>query len=179
MSELNLIPYSIRDKKDRNQKKRQYFMLGIVGIFFLLFLLFLPEAQFLRVKKQEASYKKQLEALNVEKLNTEYDEIKKEIGSLNQYIEKVDNLTKNKISSCGRIEALESYIPLNVVVDNLVYNDKEMIINGTSTGMQSASEFAANLQMSGNYKDVRITNVNLNNQDEKAEIYKFTIKCVY
>lgn len=181
MYELNLLPDFLREKKQKKIQSRKYFVAGFC-IFCVMFLLVcFPILKSIKVQSNEQKYKKQVEKLNIDTLITRNENIKNEIESYNQYINKVEYLSKNKILVSQKIRELEQYVPADIVFNNLTCGEDELIINGTAKSLSSISNFAANIQISGKYKDVRIGSVTMESQAAGSDnsvgnvYYRFTI----
>ncbi len=184
MSELNLLPPYLKKKRQQKINIRNYFLIGIIGVCFILFLIYIPISGLLKVKSEELKYKTQAAQTNGDAINIENENIKREIDNYKQYIDKVENLTQNKIIISNKIHELEQYVPVDIVFDSLTYGENGLTINATANSIDSISEFTANIQTSGSYKNVRVSNIRMENQTDTSnntqnnEVYKFTINAV-
>lgn len=184
MSELNLLPSYLKKKRQQKINIRNYILIGILGLCFILFLIYIPISELLKVKSEELKYKIQAEQTNGDAINIENEDIKKEIDNYKQYVGKVEHLTQNKIIVSNKIHELEKYVPVDIVFDSLTYSENALTINATANSIDSISEFTANIQMSGAYKNVRVSNIRMENQTDTSnntqnnEVYKFTINAV-
>lgn len=182
MAELNLLPKHLKEKRQQRVKIRNIIIFGLLGLSVFIYFLYIPFIQLLKVRVEEGKYKKQADAMNGKAIVENNEMLKKEIDMYKQYIDKVDYLTKSKIIVTDNLRELEPYVPKDVVFDSLAYSKIGITIDATAQKMDSISEFAANLQMSNNYKDVRISSItkvseNTTNSAGK-ESYKFTINAV-
>lgn len=181
MAELNLLPPYLKRKRQQKINIRNYIIAGIAVVGIILLLIYIPISELINVKSEELKLKKQTEQTNGASINVENEKIKKEIESYEQYIEKVEYLTGNKILISNRIHELEQYVPADVVFDSLSYGENGLTINATAKSLNSISEFTANIQMSGTYKNVRVSNIRMEDQEiadsnSNGNVqYKFTI----
>lgn len=179
MAELNLLPPYLKEKKQQKIKNRNYILTGIIVFIIILLLIYIPISELVNVKSEELRFKKQAEQTEGASINMENENIKKEIENYKQYIGKVEYLTKNKILVSNKIHELEQYVPVDIVFDSLTYGENGLTINATAKNLDSISEFTANIQMSGTYKNVRVSNIRIEDQsaaDSNANSqYKFTI----
>lgn len=170
MTELNLLPYSFREKR-----KRRLFYQNVIGII-IIFLcvmfisLYYPLNELSGLKKQADSLKRQVDSY--QHIIIESNNLRKQIDELNSYINKVTALTSNRIIVVDKIRGLQAYIPQDIYFNSLNYNSDVITINGVTPNYQSISEFTANLQMSQNYMDTKITNINY---DKAEKSYTFSI----
>jgi Tfp pilus assembly protein PilN len=184
MSELNLLPPYLKKKRQQKINIRNYILIGILGLCFILFLIYIPISGLLKVKSEELKYKTQAEQTNGDAINMENENIKKEIDNYKQYIEKVQLLTQKKVIVSNKIHELEQYVPVDIVFDSLAYGENGLTINATASSIDSISEFTANIQKSSSYKNVRVSNIRMENQTDTSnntqnnEVYKFTINAV-
>jgi Tfp pilus assembly protein PilN len=182
MAELNLLPKHLKEKNQQRIKIRNYILMGLAGACLFVFFMYIPFVRLIKVKIVESQYKKQVDIINSKAISEESANIKKEIEGYQQYIDKVDYLTQNKVIVTDKLHELEQYVPEDVVFDSLTYNKSGLTIAATAQSMDSISEFAANLQASNNYSDVRISSITIENQDagnnKATESYKFTINAV-
>lgn len=184
MTELNLLPPYLKDKRQHKKNIRNYILAGMLGIMFIIFLFYIPISELLKVESQELKYKIQAKQANGDVINNENENIKKEIDNYKKYIDKVEGLTKNKVMISNKIHELEQYVPVDVVFDSLSYGENGLTINATANSLDSISEFTANIQKSGSYKNVRVSNItmedktNTGNNSQNNKVYKFTINAV-
>lgn len=184
MTELNLLPPYLKKKKQQEIKIRNYILVGIIGLSVFLFIMYIPLYELSRVRSEEIDYKKQAEEANSTSIRVENENIKTKIENYELYIERVENLTQNKIMISNRISELEQYIPLDILFDSLTYGEMGLTINATAKSLDSISKFTANMQMSGTYNNVRVSNVRMESgtangsSTQNSEVYKFTINAV-
>lgn len=177
MSELNLIPYHLKGKQDKGKRMVTYYKMGAVGLVILIFIIGFPKLILFGLNIQEAMYKRMVEEMSVKTIDQQIQEINNEIGEYRQYIDKVTKLATNKIISNDKISEINKYVPADIVFDELTYETESITIGGTTPNLGSVSGFAANLELSNNYKLVRINSIQsgTNENGEKAS-YKFIIK---
>lgn len=181
MSELNLLPPYLKEKRQQKINIRNYTLAGIIAFGIILLLIYIPASQLINVKSEELRFKKQAEKTDGDAIIMENEKIKKEIDNYDGYIEKVKNLTENKTLISSKIHELEQYVPVDVVFDSLKYGEDGLSINATAKSLKSISEFTANLQRSGAYKNVRISDIKMedtgtaDNNTNSSGQYKFTV----
>lgn len=170
MGELNLIPYELKEKKKGNLKKLKYIMIGCSILIVLIIAILVPEIKLYFMKKEKASMDAQITSgaaiLNENKnLNTQID-------SINEYINKVQLLSKQRVIVSDEINGVNKYVPKEVVLKNLGFTTGEISLTATTQRYNAISEFTANLQMSKEYSRAEITNITYNAQQTK---YTFTL----
>lgn len=181
MAELNLIPPHLKEKEQQRLKTRNYILFGITALVIILISIYIPVSELINVKSEELSLMKQAEQTDGASINEENENIKKEIENYKEYIEKVEYLTQNKILISNKIHELEQYVTQDVIFDSLAYGENGLTINATAQSLESISVFTANIQISGAYKTVRVSNIRKDEQTAAdsntggSSQYKFTI----
>lgn len=170
MTELNLIPYSIKKKRRNKLIYIQYISLGIVILCILFFGVYFPMGKLSKLKTEVASLKKQ--AYSSQGIIEEGQNFRNQINNLDKFINKVNELTTNKVIVSDKIRGLQAFIPQDIIFNNLNYSGNIVSINGEALKYNSISEFAANLQMSQNYSGARISNINYNKMNNS---YNFSL----
>lgn len=174
MNELNLIPYGIKQKKQRVFIIRQYIAYAIILICILFMGLYIPNFLLHQFKNQE---QRLLDQVNENKAAVrERELIATEIENYNNKIKVIDTLINNKIKAADKIRELEQYTPTDVKVLNMNYNSTGITIQGTAGDYNSTAEFAANLEMSKKYKQSKIISIS---KDNAINSYIFTIELRY
>lgn len=178
MRELNLVPYEIRFKKERELKIRNY----IAGAAILLCVLFVgvyvPKLRFISLKNKEAELKQQIELKS--SIMNENQKINSEINNINIYTDKINVITKDRVLVSNKIESIGKYIPQDINLFSLNYDNNSVTLNGTTKTYSSVAEFAANLQSSKEFKSVELSTINgegVNN--ESTSKYNFTVVISY
>lgn len=174
MAELNLIPYRIREQRRKRFLFKQYIYIAIIIFCLLFFGLYFPMGTLSGLENKSNSLKQQISVYQV--TINENQSLSNQINTLNKYISEVNGLTINKISVFDRVRGIEAYIPLDIIFDSLVYDTNLITINGAASNYSSISEFAANLQMSKDYCNSKINNINY---DSTNKLYKFTLTIRY
>lgn len=170
MRELNLLPYSYKEQQLRRSFYRNILASVILAICVIILSLYFPMRQLSSLERQSKNYQQRVASF--QPILAEGDRLRKQLDELNSYINKVTSLTSTKIIVVDKIRGLQAFIPQDVYFNNLNYSDGTINISGITTNYSSISEFAANLQMSENYRNTKITNINF---DEQANSYTFSI----
>lgn len=158
MKELNLIPYNLRE--ERNKKiKTKYIAYITVAIFCVIILNFtIPTLYINQLKKQEDSLRAQLKAGS--KILDENKSLLGQINDIKLYTDKVDLLSKQRTIVVTRIQDIQKQVPSDVIFQGLTYSKDGVNINASTVNYNSINEFAANLQTSKLYKSVKLNNIN-------------------
>lgn len=175
MSELNLLPYELKAKRSKELKRNTYISY-IVIVFAILFTsVYIPKLYVIKLEKDTEKYSNYISGNSKIMIKN-----KKLIGGIENYKiynDKVDFITKQKVDVTDKIRNLQKYISKDIILTNLTYSKGVITINGATLNYNSISAFAANLQMSKEYKKAKIINIsNSDNKDlNKQGQYVFTI----
>lgn len=171
MGELNLIPYNLKENKNKKFQFRQYIALGIIIIAIIFGAIYYPYYRLNSLRKQEQSLKTQLN--NGKNIIQEGEALKKEISELNEYIGKAELLTKEKLITSVKLRGIEKLIPPSIALKELNYSDSnKMVLIGRTKNYNAISEFGANLRVSKDYPNAKINNISFDK--DKVE-YTFTL----
>lgn len=174
MSELNLIPYSLREKKIKERKIRNYSSYALI-LFSLLFIsVYIPKLRLNSLNKDIVSLKAEL--TDSAPILNENKELKDKFNLVKDYIAKVDAVSKSDKSTIEKLKQLETAIPKDIIIRSLNYDKNgTLAMSGETKNYNSIAEFTANLEVSNNYKKVFVTNVTNNSQQSQTAGYSFTI----
>ncbi len=177
MSELNLIPYELKAKREKALRIKKYGSIGII-IFAVFFAInYIPNLYLDKLILKENSL--EVEITSNAKVLNENTKILAEIKSYDSYIKEVDALKKHRVNITDKIKNLQKYTPLDVVITSIDYSNGALTLSGTTTSSPSISAFVANLQMSKEYPSARIVSIIDDNSNATATMqsgkYKFTI----
>ncbi|MDF2502997.1 PilN domain-containing protein [Clostridium sp.] len=174
MKELNLIPYELKKKRDKEISLYKVILYGIIAIFIVFVILYVPNFILNHYKSEEAQLKWRVDLSS--SVNAEKGSLTDEINSYRTYTEKINGISKGKVLISDKIRGIQKLIPGDLTIVTLTYNDKVITINGTTNNYNSISEFAANLQLTDNYKNSRINSItdSIGNQGSSSG-YNFTI----
>jgi type IV pilus assembly protein PilN len=175
MTELNLIPYHIKEKRLKVLKYRQYASYGILALCVLFMGAYMPGMFLTEIRKQEISLKVQADAGAA--VLEESSMIKQDMDNIKSYIEKVDAFSGSRVFAGERIKGIEIYIPKDVAFKSMTYSKGTIVVNAVTNNYNSIGEFCANLQMSGKYAGVRVNSVNSGSDIQSR--YSFTINITY
>ena len=174
MNELNLIPYSLKQKNQKLFVTRQYSALVILILCMLFAGVYFPSLKLTQLRAQE---KILLSKVNESKAAMEENKIiSSELASYNERVQLIDYFSKNKIIVSSRIIDIEKYIPKDIKLVSLNYTMEGTTITGSTNNYNAVAEFAANLQTSQKYKSAKIIGINGNGQQNP---YNFSINILY
>jgi type IV pilus assembly protein PilN len=157
MKELNLIPYELKKKRDKETSAYRAILYGIIAIFIILVMLYIPNI----VLNYYISERNQLK-LTIDDNNSVSNEkgnLISEINSYKIYTEKIDSIKKGKILLSDKIRGIQKFVPKDLTIKTLTYNNEVITIDGTTNNYNSISEFVANLQLTDDYKNARINSI--------------------
>lgn len=174
MKELNLIPYSLKERKQKAYNIRQYAAYAVIFVCVLFMGLYIPNFMLKGFKLQEQYLQKEIDKNKA--VVEENKSITDKIESYNNRIKVIQKISENKITAEDKIKIIEKYIPQDVNIKNLSYNRGSITIEANCKNYNSASEFAANLEMSKMYKSARLINIL---KDTSGTYYAFNIYLQY
>ena len=157
MSELNLLPYSIKQKKMANLGLIQGLLVIILIAAILAAGAYLPYLKLVELRAEETSLKANVDKAKIAKIDN--DKLKKETTLIKDYIDKVDNVKKFKTSVHPIVKNLEKYLPKDVVIKNFAYTKGTINITASCKNYDSIDEFVANLQETKEYSNSTVSNL--------------------
>lgn len=157
MKELNLIPYNIRQKKEKELRLRNNTAIGIIALCILFLCVYIPKLSLAKLYGKANELQQQVNANS--KVLEDNKKLTSEINDINTYINNIDSITKKRILASERIRDLQQYTPKEVVVKSITYTKNSININGTSSVYNPIAEFAANLQNSKKMSKVNIVSI--------------------
>jgi hypothetical protein len=174
MTELNLVPEHIRERKTRLSQARLRTII-IVSAFIMIFIaLYIPSNIIGTLEEKEIEYK-----LNSGISNFDVDDetlIKDEVNKLRNYIDNVEKLKMNRIIVSDKIYNLQKYLPSDLKILNIVYSHGELTVSGFTTKYILISDFVLNLQSVRDFNNTRITSIKYNQVNNS---YLFNIKIIF
>lgn len=173
MRELNLIPYEIKEKRDKEISVYKAGLYGIIAVCIIFVMLYIPNLILNYYKSEGNQLKLKIDANS--SVSAEKGNLTDEINSYRTYTEKINNISKGKILFNDKLRGIQKLIPSDLTIVTLTYNSKVITINGTTNNYNSISEFAANLQLTGNYKNSRINSITSSSNQVGGSSYNFTI----
>ena len=179
MSELNLIPYELKAKRNKTIKLKNYISIAIIILAILFVILYIPNLYLDKLNSEENSLTVKISSNS--KVFAENTKLLGEIESYNSYIKQVDTLKKQRVSVSDKVKNLQKYISASLVLTKIDYSNGILALEGTTTDYSSVSIFVANLQMTKEYPLSRIVKINgddsqsTNNTSVVLGKYKFTI----
>jgi Tfp pilus assembly protein PilN len=174
MNEINLIPYSLKEKKQKIYIIRQYNAVIMLILCILFSGVYFPSMKLSQLKEQEKAL---LSKVNENKSAMEQNKIiSSELASYNERAQLIDYFSKNKIIISTRIMDIEKYIPRDIKLGSFNYTKEGATITGSTNNYNAVAEFAANLQTSKKYKSAKVVGIT---GDGKQSSYSFSINIVY
>jgi len=174
MQELNLIPYSIKERKTKRDRYQSYFIYLLLLIVILAAGVIIPATNLVSLEQQQVLLQKQVQKSQV--AVSENAMIKKQLTDLKGYTDKVDYLTKSKVSTTDRFGALGKNVPTDVVFTSLKYTQTGIDVSATASYYNSICEMGAQLETSKNYTKSEIDKISY---DDTKSLYTFSIKLEY
>jgi Tfp pilus assembly protein PilN len=172
--QLNLIPYGLKEKKQRIFQIRQN-----IGYCILLALAIFSGTYFPSVKLAQLRVEEQrlLARVNENKAAIEESKlIANEIAGYNERVKLIEYISKNKVQATTKIADIQKYIHTDIRLVSLNYTAEGIAIVGNTGNYNAISEFVANLQTSKKFKTVKINSIN---KDGDGILYSFTIDIKY
>lgn len=173
MKELNLIPYELKEKRDKEISAYKAALYGIIAIFIIFIMLYIPYFILNHYKSEENQLKLKINANS--SVNAEKQSLVDEINSYTTYTEKINSISKGKILFSDKIKGIQKFIPSDLTIQTLNYSNRVITVNGITNNYNSISEFVANLQLSDDYKNARINSITSASNQSGSSSYNFTI----
>lgn len=172
MSELNLIPYELKAKRANVLKFRKYISYAIIVAAIFVFIVFIPKGYLMLLNSRENAITQEIS--DNSKTILENKKLISDMENYKMYNDKVDLITKQKVNVKDKIQNLSKYIPKDVYLSNINLANGNINLTGVTSNYDSISIFTANLQMSQEYKNAKINNINTNGSNESGK-YQFSI----
>ena len=147
MSELNLIPYELRNKNQKSSANRDLALISILVLAVMVFGILALRFQFNILKSKDSALKAEIKKSEV--ILNERDNLVQSISRINKYISKVDEITKQKVMVTPRVREIEKDIPSDVKLTMLSYNADGISLSASSGNYNSLCIFCANLEIDG------------------------------
>jgi Tfp pilus assembly protein PilN len=157
MSELNLLPYELRNKKQKLIANRNLGFILILVLAVLVMGILALRFELNLLKSRDEVLK--LEIKKSQNVLDERNNLIQSISGINKYLGKVEEITKQKIMITPKVREIEKDIPPDVKLTMLSYTADGISLSASSGNYSSLCIFCANLEMDGNYKDVRVNNI--------------------
>lgn len=157
MEELNLLPYSLKQRQMSSRKKRKYFF----GIFLIVMALILAFGipVFLYYNSLNKDKIAELQLSDKQILNMKNKKLEKAINSDKMYLKSIDMMTSEKYSTKDNIALFQTFMTSDIYFESFSYNRQGVEIKGNAKYYNSPLEFAANMQLSRKFADVKLLNV--------------------
>ena len=158
MSELNLIPTSIKEKRAKKLRRNNMINISIIVLSVLFLGLYFPYLILTNSTAEESRLKQQIQANH--SIVNEYNAIKAEIEKSKELTGKVQSFENVRSFKTPIIQGLEKYIPAGMTFKSLEYAiESGMKITAEVSNLNEAAAFVANLQSTENYRNCQLDNV--------------------
>jgi Tfp pilus assembly protein PilN len=172
MRELNLIPYELKEKEVKFNKKKQITLVLILAGLIVFSLVYFPMAYSSIVKGKETRLKN--EADSKKYVLEEYNQVQTSISTIKAHIDIADGIDKSKVYVNKIIDKLSLLTPGAVSFTNITYQNGAISINSESKDYNSIFEFAANLETSEDFGTAKLSTVTYN-KDKANYTFNLTI----
>ena len=177
MSELNLIPYKLKQKRVKASQLKNYISYGIIIASIFIMLILLPNLYVTLLTNQENTI-----AYKISQNSSTIAENKKVTADIQNYKlfnDKVDLLTKNKVKVSDQLSNMAKYKPKDITLLNIGLSKGAITISGNATNVTAISVFVASLQTTKDYSSAKIVNIasvkSSTNNQSSSDKYQFSI----
>lgn len=157
MSELNLLPYELRNKKQKSIANRNLGFILILVLAVLVMGILALRFELNLLKGRDEALK--LEIKKSQNVLDERNNLIQSISRINKYISKVDEITKQKAAVTPKIREIEKTAPSDVKLTLLNYTAGTLKLSASSSNYNSLCIFCANLETDGKYDGVRFDDI--------------------
>lgn len=172
MRELNLIPYEIKEREIKANKKKQVTLVIVLAGLIVFSAVYFPIAYSNIVKGKEAKLKNEVDSKKY--ILEEYNTIESSITAIKTHIQIADGIDKSKVFVNSTIDELASLTPGAVTFTNLTYQNGSISVNSESKDYNSIFEFVANLETSKDFTTAKLSTVTYN-KDKSSYTFNITI----
>jgi Tfp pilus assembly protein PilN len=170
MRELNLIPDHIKQKREIQDTLVKAGAIGLLVVVLLAVVAVVPYAKLKKLDAKELALKASIE--NAKPVITENAKLKKETASYKEHIAMIEKIQKSNVSVFPIFKNLEKYMPKDVIITSLSFNEDSINISASAKDYNSINEFAANLQESKEFISSSVSSIA---RDEKTGENTFTL----
>jgi Tfp pilus assembly protein PilN len=170
MSELNLIPDHIKQKRRMMEALAKSGIIALFVIFLLAVGAYIPYAKLRSLSAKEITLQASLE--DTKPVIAENERLKKETASYKEYIDMIGKIQKSNVSIFPIFKNIERYIPQDVIITSFSLNEASINISAIAKEYNSINEFAANLQESKEFTNSTVSSIA---RDEKTGENTFTL----
>lgn len=170
-SELNVLPYSMRDKKYSSKISQIAAIITLIVLAVMIlgyagakYALAAVNNKQQNLKAQEDNYNKII--LADAKLQNQYSQ-------LNNFITFYQKLQKQNVSVSDTIHELEKSMPQDVTYKSISYDKNQIVISANAEKYNSACEQIANLELTDQFKNTKMQSINYNSGSKS---YDFNIQ---
>ena len=169
MTQLNLIPQSMKKKK-LNSNGKLIFFSTIILLSCLFFAFFLPYYFWDQATTKESELKTKVDAQS--SVIEERTQKETNITNMNQFIATVDAFGLIKPLISEYIVELQELIPSDIVCTSINYTAFTITMSGVAEKYESPSEFVANLQESSTFSNASLQSIA---ESEAGYVFSVTI----
>lgn len=170
-TELNLLPYRLKNRGIKLTDNKRIMTIVSIVIGVLILVAVIPKLYLIKLNNDNTVLKEQITANN--HFQIENDKLNKQKNDYTKQIDTADKMQKTKAYPSKWVQAIIDQLPSDVSTDSISKDKGKDVINlsGETMNSNSISTFSNKLQNSGNFTDVKILNIN---QDQNSS-YKFTL----
>lgn len=158
MSELNLIPTSIKEQRAKKLKRNNAINISIIVISVLFLGLYFPYLMLTNLRTEENDLKKQIQA--DQSIVNEYNDIKTEIDRAHNLIQKVKSIEVGRSFLIPTVKEIENFVPSGMTFKALEYTQGSGItVTAEVSNVNDAAIFVANLQATEKFRNCQINGI--------------------
>jgi Tfp pilus assembly protein PilN len=170
MHELNLIPDYIKQKRELKEIIAKGAAVTLLVVAILATIASVPYVKLKKLNAKELTLQASIQSAKT--IIIENEKLKKEAASYKEYIDMIEKIQKTNVSVFPIFKNLEKYMPQDVVITSLSFNEGSINITAACKVFNSINEFAANLQESKEFTNSTVTSIT---RDEKTGENTFTL----
>jgi type IV pilus assembly protein PilN len=170
LKDINLIPPELKEERQKKKKAAiklffAVFLLGFISLLIALPLAYINKLYVdLKIVNEELSKYKNI------------SDLQQSIKDMSSYLEKkksmINKLNKGKIDLVKLSEDVASYLPQEVSITHLKYDNRVLEIEGEALNEGDVAIFMLNLRSINYVEDVKVLSVELNEKN----VYKYVVQ---
>lgn len=165
---LNLLPEKMKKSKAQMQTTRKITTLAITASLLVVAISASIFGYYVLVNNENNELERKIASMSV--VQKENISLNKELAEYTNYNNMANTLTSGKVIVSDKVYNLKDYKPDDVLFQSVVYNNGNYTISAITPNYESISAMTAMLQMSNEYRNSKIKDVKLIDQN-----YTFTI----
>lgn len=178
MYELNLIPYELKAKRKKIKNVIELSSIAVVILIIFAVILVVPRVILMTLENEEKTIIEKIAGDS--HILTENANLLKESDSYKVYIDKVDTMKKEQVLVSDKVKGIDKSAPQKVIITEITLAKGLLTIAGDTENYTLIAAFVANLQLTPEYRNSKITSVNAIEPDvtkgaAKPLTYKFII----